>query len=94
MVVGVLRLRMVVRGAHSLKEKRRVLKSLKDRLRNRFNISIAEIGDQDHHQSLELGVAAVGTDRRYVNGLLSGVVSAAATTTPALELVDYTLELD
>ena len=92
MVVGVLRLRMVVRGSRSLKDKRRALKSLKDRLRNRFNISIAEVGQQDFHQSLELGVAAVGTDRRYVNGLLSTVVNAAAVD-PAVELVDYTLEM-
>jgi uncharacterized protein YlxP (DUF503 family) len=93
MVVGVLRLRMLVRGAHSLKDKRRVLKSLKDRLGNRFNVSVAEVGELDHHQCFELGVAAVGNDRRYLNGLLSSVVKAAAADGGA-ELLDYTLELN
>ena len=91
MVVGVVELRMVVRGSRSLKDKRRVLKSLKDRLRNRFNISIAEVGRQDSHQMVELAVAAVGGDKRYVNGLLSNVVNVASSSA-GIELVDYTLE--
>ncbi len=91
MAVGVLELRMVVRGSRSLKEKRRPLKGLKDRLRHRFNISIAEVGRQDNHEMVELAVAAVGNDRRYVNGLLSNVVKAAAAA-PGIELLDYSLE--
>ena len=50
-----------------------VLKSIKDRLRQRFNIAVAEIGDQDLWQSSLLGVAAIGNDKRYVNGLLTDV---------------------
>ena len=91
MVVGVLELRMVVRGSRSLKEKRRPLKGLKDRLRHRFNISIAEVGRQDSHEMVELAVAAVGNDRRYVNGMLSSVVKVASAA-PGIELVDYSLE--
>ena len=50
-----------------------VLKSLKDRLRQRFNIAVAEIGDQDRWQSSIFGLATIGNDKRYLNGLLSQV---------------------
>ena len=47
MVVGILELKIVIRDARSLKDKRRVIKSLKDRIRNDFNVSIAEVGDME-----------------------------------------------
>jgi uncharacterized protein YlxP (DUF503 family) len=75
MNVGILQLALLVRSAHSLKEKRRVIKSLKERLRNAFNISIAEVGSQDLWQSADLGVAMVGTDAKFVNQVLSQVMN-------------------
>ena len=57
-----------------MKGKRRVVKSLRDRVRNKFNISIAEIGDQDVWQSLHIGIAAVSSDAQYLDGLLRQVV--------------------
>ena len=74
MIVGTLKVRLLLRESHSLKDKRRVLKSLKDNLSNKFNISVAETGDQDVWQSAELGVAAVGTDTPFVQSVLSSVV--------------------
>ena len=62
MTVGVLRVSALLRGAHSLKEKRQVLRSLKDRVRHTFNVAVAEVDDQDFCQSLEVGIATVGTD--------------------------------
>lgn len=75
MIVGTLKLRLVLRESHSLKDKRRVLKSLKDTLSNKFNISVAETDEQDVWQSAEIGVAAVGTDGPFVQSVLSNVVN-------------------
>ncbi len=58
-------------GCQSLKDKRRILKSLKDRLHQRFNISVAETGHQDLWQRAELSCAAVATDRRQAMSVLS-----------------------
>jgi len=74
MVVGVLTLHLRIPGAHSLKEKRRGLRSVKDRLRVGFNVSVAEVDGMDTWQRAVLGVCAVGNDRAYVEGQLDRVV--------------------
>jgi uncharacterized protein YlxP (DUF503 family) len=74
MVVGVLRLEFHLADSHSLKEKRAVLKSLKDRLRGKFNVAVAEVDMHELWQRACLGVAALGGDRHYVSGLLHDVV--------------------
>jgi len=61
---------------HSLKEKRHTIKSLKDRLRRTFNVSIAEVDAHDLWQTAVLAAACVGTDRAYVNGVLDQLVHA------------------
>lgn len=73
MIVGTLKIRLLLRESHSLKDKRRVLKSLKDTLANRFNVAVAETDAQDVWQSAEIGLATVGTDTPYVQGLLTRV---------------------
>ena len=73
MIVGTLKFRLHLRDCHSLKEKRRVIKSLKDQLSNKFNISVAEVDEQDEWQFAELGIAAVGTDTPFVHSVLSTV---------------------
>ena len=75
MIVGTLKLRLVLRESHSLKDKRRVLKSLKDTLANKFNISVAETDEHDVWQTAEVGVAAVGADGSLVQSVLTGVVN-------------------
>lgn len=77
MAIGTLRIRLVIRGAHSLKDKRRVVKSIKDRVRHKFNASIAEVGSLDLHQVAELGVAVVANDRAYINSVLSQIANLA-----------------
>ena len=74
MVVGVLRLDLTIGDAMSLKDKRRVIKSLKDRLAYRHNISIAETDWQDEHRRAELGLAMVANDSRFVESCLSKIV--------------------
>lgn len=73
MVVGILILNISIPESHSLKDKRRVVKSIKDRLRSGFNISIADIGNQDLWQSADLAIAVVSGDATYANGVLSRV---------------------
>jgi hypothetical protein len=72
-IVGVLRVRLLLRGSHSLKEKRSVLRSLKAALHNKFNVAAAEVEEQDVWQTAEIGVVTVGTDTPFVQSVLSNV---------------------
>jgi uncharacterized protein YlxP (DUF503 family) len=74
MVVGVLRLALVIRSARSLKDKRHALRRILDRVRARYNVSIAEVGDNDVWQRAVVGVTAVANDRSFVNEVLDKVV--------------------
>ena len=73
MKVGVLRVYFMILDAQSLKEKRVVLRSLKDRLLNKFNVSVAEIGCNDKWQLGELGIATVANDGKFVHSVLEEV---------------------
>jgi uncharacterized protein YlxP (DUF503 family) len=77
-VVGVLTLELRIEHAHSLKEKRHVVKSLKDRLRHKFNISVAEIDDQDLHNSSVIAAAAVSSSRDFAAKVLQAVEDESA----------------
>ena len=70
MAVGLIEWELEVFGCRSLKEKRRVVKSLKDRLRNRFNVSVAETGHLDLWQRAEITACAVSSDRRGLDAVL------------------------
>jgi uncharacterized protein len=74
MVVGVLRLGLVIPAARSLKEKRHALRRIVDRVRARYNVSIAEVGDNDIWQRAVVGVTAVANDHSFVNEVLDKVV--------------------
>jgi uncharacterized protein len=75
MVVGVCRLTLMVSEAHSLKEKRMALRRIKDRTRQKFNVAIAEVGDQDAWQSAVLGFAVVANDRALVASVIDKVLA-------------------
>ncbi|KPK76006.1 MAG: hypothetical protein AMJ79_08700 [Phycisphaerae bacterium SM23_30] len=91
MLVGTLQMQVGVFDAMTLKDKRRVIKSIKDRISNKYNVSIAEVGDADQLRSSILGVAMVGNDRRFLDSALSGIVEYVKKA-PKLSLIDYTLE--
>jgi uncharacterized protein len=74
MVVGVLRLTLYIGESHSLKEKRAVLRKIKDRVRNEFNVSIAECEEHDLWQKTQLGICQVGTDQAHIDGALQAAV--------------------
>ena len=73
MVVGLVVWELHLPGCASLKEKRRVVLSLKDQLHNRFNVSVAETGHQDAHQRAELAACLVSGDRRHAQSVLASV---------------------
>jgi uncharacterized protein YlxP (DUF503 family) len=75
MIVGICHLDVIIPENHSLKGKRHVLKKITDRVRSRFNISIAEVGDNELWQRSQLGLSIVGNDRRFVNSYLDKVVN-------------------
>ena len=74
MRIGGLWVELFISDSCSLKHKRTVLKSIKDRVRNNFNVSIAEIGENDKWQKAILGIAAVGNEKKVVNGILDKVL--------------------
>lgn len=92
MIIGSLSIRLAIRSSRSLKDKRRIIKSLKDRIRNKFNVSISETNAQDSLKSSEISIAMVGTDKQYVNSVLSSLINSFRFF-PQVDIVDYELEL-
>lgn len=92
MIVGSLRVRLLIRESRSLKDKRQVLRSIKDRLRHRFNVSVAEVEAQDHRQLAVLGLAMVGNEGKQVRTTLEQIV-AALRGHPVAELLDHEMEV-
>ncbi|MBI1917247.1 MAG: DUF503 domain-containing protein [Planctomycetes bacterium] len=91
MIVGSLKARLLIRGSQSLKDKRQVVRSILDRLRNQFNVSAAEVEARDHRQLVVLGFAMVGEEARDVREVLEKVVSALRCH-PVAEFLDHELE--
>lgn len=92
MTVGILKLILFIQESNSLKAKRMVLHSLKARLRNNFNIAIAQIDDEDKWQKTTLAVVSVGKDRKNTNHTLSSVVNFIERFN-SINLIDYEMEL-
>lgn len=78
MVVGLTTWELHLGGCQSLKDKRRILKSLKDRLHRRFNVSVAETNHHDLWQRAELACCVVATDRRQAHSVLSAAEDLVA----------------
>jgi uncharacterized protein YlxP (DUF503 family) len=74
MVVGICQLDVRIPENHSLKGKRHVLRKLIDRVRNQFNVSISEVGDNDLWQRAQIGICTVSNDRRHINSSLDKVI--------------------
>ncbi|HLS91846.1 MAG TPA: DUF503 domain-containing protein [Limnochordia bacterium] len=89
--LGLVTLDLVIPGSASLKEKRRVVRGLKDRLKSRLDVSVAEVAFQDLHQRAKVAVACVGSDRRAVEKTLRQALSIAESRDGA-EVCDWSLE--
>ena len=92
MRIGVLRVYFMILDAHSLKGKRMILRSLKDRLLNTFNVSVAEIGSNDKWQVGELGIAAVGNQTRFVSEVMEKVKNFIQAN-PAVRIIEADIEI-
>ncbi|MFH0812709.1 MAG: DUF503 domain-containing protein [Candidatus Zixiibacteriota bacterium] len=75
MVVGICRLDLYIYGNNSLKGKRQVIKQIIDRTKSKFNVAIAEVGDNDLWQSAKIGFSVVGNDNRFINSMLDKIKS-------------------
>jgi len=93
MNVGVCRISLRLPENLSLKGKRRVLKSITTRVASKFNVSIAEVDDQELWQLATLGICCVSNDKRHTNEVLSKVVDFIVGGRFEIEVVDYEIEI-
>ncbi|HEC22963.1 MAG TPA: DUF503 domain-containing protein [Chloroflexi bacterium] len=93
MVIGTSMIELHLPGAHSLKDKRRILKSLMARLHKEFNVSCGEIELHETWQSAIIGVAVVSTEAPHANRVLNSVVNWIELHRPDLTVVDHTVEI-
>jgi hypothetical protein len=92
MIVGSMRVRLLVRESRSLKDKRQVVRSIKDRLHNHFNVSVAEIEAQDHRQLVILGIAMVSNEAKHVKSAFDEIVRALRGH-PVAEFIDHEVDV-
>lgn len=74
MIIGVMTVELHLGDANSLKEKRRILKSLIERIKNRFNVSVAEVAEQDLWQRSAIGISIVSCDQAFVHKVFAAVI--------------------
>ena len=93
MNVGVCEIKLRLPENMSLKGKRQVLKSITTRVRSKFNVSIAEVDDQDLWQLATLGICCVSNNKRYTNEVLSKVTDFIAGSRFDVEIINYEIEI-
>ena len=93
MTVGLCTIKLSLPAARSLKDKRSILKSVLATIRREFNVSAAEVGENDLWHSAMLAVACVSRDSAYAHGLLTAVVKALDEGHWDLEILDYQIEM-
>ena len=93
MIVGIGWFDLHIQGNRSLKGKRRIVKSLKERIRSHYNVSIAEVGCLDKWQRAEIGLASVGNDRQRIQSILSRIADRILND-PTFTVIDYHIEID
>jgi len=93
MNVGVCRIELRLAENLSLKGKRRVLKSITTRVSNKFNVSVAEVSDQNLWQLATLGICCVSNNSRYTNEVLSKVVDFVVNSHFEVEILNYEIEI-
>lgn len=92
MIVGILTLQLFFGEAVTLKDKRRALKSIIDQVRARFNVSVAEVGEQDLWQRSTVGVSFVSSESAYVHKVFAAVVRLVEGQ-GEVSIIDYKIEL-
>ncbi len=92
MVVGTLRIEFHISENRSLKGKRKIVKSMVDRVKHKFNVAVAEVGSNDMWQKIELGISTVGNDSRHIDASLSNILGYVESLYLA-EIVDARTEI-
>lgn len=92
MTIGILKLSLFIPDSDSLKEKRMVLHSLKAKIRNKFNVAITQIGDEDKWQKTTLAIVGVEKDRRNMNSVLSEIINFVENFN-STELINHEMEM-
>jgi uncharacterized protein YlxP (DUF503 family) len=93
LVVGLCTIELQVPGSTSLKDKRRVIRSVRDRVRNAFNVSVAEVDHHDSRQFATIAIACVSSSGSYAHGLLEKAVGTLESGRYGLVLLDYEIEM-
>jgi len=93
MNVGMCKINLRLPENLSLKGKRQVLKSVTSRVRNKFNVSVAEVDNNDRWQMATIGVCCVSNDNRHANEMLSKVVDFVISSRFEAEILDYEIEI-
>ena len=92
MFIGVCTIKIHVPASGSLKDKRHSLRSLKDRIRSKFNVSVAEVDDNDLWQKATLAVAVVSNDKSHLNQTLDHVLDMVRGV-PEIDLLEHHIEI-
>lgn len=93
MNVGVCKIKLRLPENSSLKSKRQVVKSITSRIRNKFNVAVAEVDNHEMWQLATIGICCVSNDRRYTNRVLSKVVDFVVGSRFEVEILDYEIEI-
>ena len=93
MIIATCVIKLQLSGVHSLKEKRSIVKSILARLRQHFNVATAEVDHHDVWQTAVIGLSTVGTDSRYLHGLLQKSVGWIESNRPDVPIETYSIEI-
>ncbi len=89
--IGLMSVRLFIPSSQSLKDKRMILKSIKDKIHNNFNVSVAELDGLDKWQVSTLGVAMIGNDQRYIDGCFQKILLFIGSY-PEVQITDQEIE--
>lgn len=92
MVIGVMTIRIYAPWVHSLKEKRSLVKSIIAKTGNKFNVSIAEVDNQDTHQTIEIGIAGIAANTSQADSIIDNVITFIESSTEG-EITDIKREI-
>ena len=92
MIIGSISVKLYAPWVHSLKEKRMIVKSITSKIRNKFNVSISEIDEQDTHKTIVIGICLVTTETSYANSVLDKVLDFIEFNTEA-NIVESKIEI-
>ncbi len=92
MVIGTLKIELHLYDNQSLKGKRKIVRSMLDKVKHKFNVAAAEVGSNDKWQKIELGISTVGNDRRHIDSSLNNILTFLDSLYLA-EIVDTKIEI-